>query len=484
MKHTWILIPTLLIVIILLASSPVRAAESAPAISQTETPQPTDPDEYEETVPPPEAANSTNTPTPTFVPPPTQTPIPRVPGTGLPVVVPLLDSGLPNDGYGPDWYPSYINPLTGLVVPDPHMLEQRPVAIKVTNYPRYVRPQSGLSQAAIVYEYYMEHGIPRFIAVYYGQEGEKVGPVRSGRLFDEHIFRMYDSYFVFGYADERVLDYFQSLETEIVDRFVLENDLDHRRSCGGSIPVRLCRDPELDGYNTMFANTEAIRVFNARVHDNNDKPDLSGMYFTDHVPPSIHPARRVKVRFSPSIYHYWDYDETSGLYLRWQETKGNIDFSIESYLPHYDALTEERLRAANVVVLVVDHKFYTYSDRSEIMGINLNGSGRAMVFRDGFYYPAVWVRPKAGGVLRLYSPEGEPFPFKPGQTWFQVLSQYTEFDHDGDEWGFIFQLPPAENGPINLLDAGLRPLDWFYLDQNPGKPVPWNGVIEDQSNGS
>ena len=119
MKHTWNLIPTLLIVIVLLASTPVQAAESAPAATQTETPQSTDLDEYEETVPPPEAANSTNTPTPTFVPPPTQTPIPRVPGTGLPVVVPLLDSGLPNDGFGPEWYPPYINPLTGLVVPDP-----------------------------------------------------------------------------------------------------------------------------------------------------------------------------------------------------------------------------------------------------------------------------------------------------------------------------------------------------------------------------
>ncbi|MEJ2487061.1 MAG: DUF3048 domain-containing protein [Anaerolineales bacterium] len=84
---------------------------------------------------------------------------------------------------------------------DPQFLERRPVAIKVTNYPRYVRPQSGLSKADIVFEYYMEWGISRFIAVFYGQSAEKVGPVRSGRLFDEHIFRMFDSYFVYGYAE-------------------------------------------------------------------------------------------------------------------------------------------------------------------------------------------------------------------------------------------------------------------------------------------
>ena len=115
----------------------------------------------------------------------------------------------------------YINPLTGMVVPDPNSLNRRPVAIKVTNYPRYVRPQAGLSKADLVFEYYMEQGISRFIAVFYGEEAEKVGPVRSGRLFDEHIFRMYDSFFSFGYADVHVIEYFEALEKEIVRRLYL-----------------------------------------------------------------------------------------------------------------------------------------------------------------------------------------------------------------------------------------------------------------------
>ncbi|MEJ2758813.1 MAG: DUF3048 domain-containing protein [Anaerolineales bacterium] len=475
MKHTWLIIPTLLLLVLgLLASAPAQAADVLQAATVTLTPT----EDPEATPQPPDTADATNTPTPTIAPSPTPTLIPRVPGTGLPVVVPLLDSGLPQDGYGPNEYPPYINPLTGLVVSDPALLDQRPIAIKVTNYTRYVRP-TGLSKAALVYEYYMEHGIPRFIAVYYGEEAEKVGPVRSGRLFDEHIFRMYDSYFTFGYADERVIDYFQSLENGIPERFVLENDIDHHHACGTGTAWRLCRDPQLEGYNTMFANTAAIRTFMDRVYDNNEKPDLTGMYFSDHVPPSIHPATILNVRFSPSIYHYWEYDAASGLYRRWQETKGNIDFSITAYAPHYDALTEERLTAANVVVLVVDHKFYAYSERSEIVGMDLNGSGRAFVFRDGFYYPAVWVRPEQRGVLQLYTPEGDSFPLKPGQTWFQVMSQYTEFSHDGEEWGFVFQLPPGEFGTIYTLDPDERPLDWFFADQNPGKTMPWNGVVED-----
>lgn len=477
MKQPWLIIPGLLAVLLILALAPAPPAALAQGSTGTpaeETPTPTP----THTLPPARISSGTNTPTPTYIPTPTPTAIPVVPKTGLPVVVPLMQSGLPNDGYGPNDYPSYINPLTGLVVPDPNIFNRRPIAIKVTNYPRYVRPQAGLSKADLVFEYYMEHGIPRFIAVFYGQDAEKVGPVRSGRLFDEHIFRMFNSYFVFGYADVRVIEYFESLEKEIIRRFVLENDIDNARLCGVDLPGRLCRDPEIEGYNTMFANTKEIGRYFEETYDNNQRQDVSGLAFSDHVMPSLDPATIVKIRFSPSIYNYWEFDETSGLYLRWQETQGSMDLSIETYLPHYDALTNKRLSAANVVMLVVDHKFFAYTEGSEIVGFDLNGRGKAMVFRDGFAYPAEWVRPGKGGVLRLYTPEGDPFPLKPGQTWFEVISQYTTLEREGHLWFYHFALPPATLGSIYDLNPNVNPLEWFYEFQNPGKIMPWNGVIE------
>ena len=39
---------------------------------------------------------------------------------------------------------------------DPSLLERRPLAIKVANYPRYIRPQSGLTLADNIFEYYIE----------------------------------------------------------------------------------------------------------------------------------------------------------------------------------------------------------------------------------------------------------------------------------------------------------------------------------------
>jgi hypothetical protein len=89
-----------------------------------------------------------------------------------------------------------LNPLTGLPAADPALLDRRPLAIKISNYPRDIRPQYGLNEADVVFEYYIEWGYTRFIGIFYGNDATQIGPVRSGRYFDEHITRMYQAYYV------------------------------------------------------------------------------------------------------------------------------------------------------------------------------------------------------------------------------------------------------------------------------------------------
>jgi len=71
---------------------------------------------------------------------------------------------MPGEG-NPDFNPlNTNNPLTGLPVSNPSLLERRPMVIKITNAPDIIRPQSGLTLADVVYEYYIEWGDTRFIA--------------------------------------------------------------------------------------------------------------------------------------------------------------------------------------------------------------------------------------------------------------------------------------------------------------------------------
>jgi hypothetical protein len=340
---------------------------------------------------------------------------------------------------GPAGFPAGVDPLTGLPVPDPGLLERRPLAIKIPNFPRYVRPQSGLSRADLVYEYYLEQGITRFVALFFGQEAEKAGPVRSGRYFDEHIFRMYQAFFVFSGADERVLDYFMSLEPAIVNRLVLEHPEDRKQNCRPGVATRLCRDRAIASYNNLFANTAALSLALGENRDNT-RPDLSGMRFEALPPGGGEPGTVVDFNYSFFSYSRWAFDAASGRYLRFQDNQDQTPRQGRAYAPLLDSLTGQTIATENVVTLFVPHDYYLKSSDTEIMKIDLFGLGQAMLFRDGRAYPAMWVRP-AEGLLYLLSPAGEPLPFKPGVTFFQVIGVSSGMNRESGAWEFSFGIP-------------------------------------------
>jgi hypothetical protein len=323
---------------------------------------------------------------------------------------------------------SQINPLTGLPVSDPAALERRPLAIKISNHPRYVRPQYGLNRADIVYEYYLEYGLTRFIGLFYGEDAERVGPVRSARYFDLHLVRMYKSVFVFANADRQVLDNF--LQTDLVNLFVVERP--------DNCPP-MCRDEWLEGYNNLFTDTQGVRQYAQEVRHVDDlRQDLEGLVFDIFPPQGGIPGAAVETTYSPFSYNYWEYDEASGKYLRYQDAEDNLG-GRETYNPLVDHLTNSQVSADNVVALLIPH--WHVKQSPEIVAMNIWGSGQAYVFRDGVVYQATWAREGRDSPLRLIDYSGDPFPLKPGKTFFQVIGETSRAWQFGDRWRFEFQIP-------------------------------------------
>ena len=67
-----------------------------------------------------------------------------------------------------------------LVGPPPAGFQDQPRAAA-----RFTRRSPGLSMADIVYDYYHNDGYSRLHAIFYGQDAELVGAIRSGRLLDQ-----------------------------------------------------------------------------------------------------------------------------------------------------------------------------------------------------------------------------------------------------------------------------------------------------------
>lgn len=344
------------------------------------------------------------------------------------VLIPTLDSSIPTAAV-----PVVLNPLTGLPAPDPYLLERRPMAIKVANYPRYIRPQSGLTLADQIFEYYIEGGLTRFVAIFYGNDSEWVGPVRSGRFFDEHIARMYQAYLMFKFADPRVLDYFKT--TDIAQFLVVPTN-------GSCPPYRLMSTRDIEVYNNNYFNT--VRWGDCVTRNNlpSDKPYLRGTFSYDVPAGASVDAFKVFTYFSDYSYHYWEFDPGTGDYLRHQESRDLHDGKDEKYLPLTDHVTGQQVHASNIVVIFAYHTFQDpYQQEDEVYHIDLTGSGEAYVFRDGFGFPAKWSRLAKDQPLVLTTTYGVQIALRPGITFYEVIGS-NSFASQGDgEWFFHHETP-------------------------------------------
>jgi hypothetical protein len=332
--------------------------------------------------------------------------------------------------YGPVDFPEDINPLTGLVVSDPQLLERRPIVIKVTNFPRSVRPQSGLSLADHVYEYYIADNFSRFVGVFYGNDASQVGPIRSARLFDAHVTRMYHGIFIFGWADDIVLNFL--FAPDLKPHLIVERP--------DNCPP-LCRFGPRTAYNTLFADTTTIAVYLAKRRTNNDRQDVDGLRFEQKIPSSGNPGEKIAIQYSLVSYHYWEYDPRFTRYLRFQET-GEDRGGEGEYAPLLDNLTQEQLSANNIIVLLVPHEYYKKSSSTNIIDQPFMGQGLGYGFRDGQVYPLTWKREAADRLPELALPDGSLYPLKPGNTWFEIIGKTSHFEQlENWTWFFEFSTP-------------------------------------------
>lgn len=330
--------------------------------------------------------------------------------------------------------PPDFDPLTGLRVEDPTRLERNPLSVKITNFPRHVRDyQFGLNSADVVYEYYIEDGLSRFIAVFYGHDAEKAGPVRSGRYFDEHVARMYQAYLVFANADDRVEAHWLNEPDFLPFLFLPRED-----NC-----PPLCRDTKIKDYNNFFVNTGGVTAYQAKTGHKTERVALRPTYFNaqEALPPLK--IDTLSVRYSAYSYHVWKYDAPSGRYWRESDAQDSPTVSGEILSPHMDRLDNQQVSAANVVVLIVPHNFNNDYDRADqLFNISLLNSGPAYIFRAGRAQFGYWRRDQVNQPIQLTDENGQLLALTPGNTFFIVLNPESTLQQWGTNARFTFSIPP------------------------------------------
>ncbi len=295
----------------------------------------------------------------------------------------------------PEAPPSW--PLTGLPAPTAEApANLRVVSVKIENSPA-ARPQSGIQSADIVYESITEGGITRFNCIFHSTNPvEMIGPVRSARLSDTHVVPQYAPLFVFSGASGSV--------NSAVRRAGLENLSQDVGVSYGYKRVSFKSAP-----HNLFLDLAKIREEGER-RGYSATQEWRALSF-DRSAPASATVTKVTIPFSQANTAQWTYDPAKDAYLR--VNNGKV---------HTDALTEAQITATNVVVMWARTVAQSKRDvtGSTTYDIELTGSGRATVFRNGQKLDGTWET--TGATPPMFKAEdGTQVRLSPGNTWFEVV---------------------------------------------------------------
>ncbi len=259
--------------------------------------------------------------------------------------------------------------------------------VKIDNHPS-ARPQIGIDQADIVFEYRAE-GVTRFAAVFHSNSPEIVGPVRSSRTADFDLLRGLNTpLYASSGANDNVAAGLRSLPIYSVTAM---SESVYFRDGSRSAPHNLyARTDDLFG----LAPDDAEAPF-AWFQYRNDGESLR--------PTAVRANGAVTIRYrdAPLVTHTWD----AGL-GGWARTQDGQ--------PHTTA-DGAQLAPANVVIMTTTYvRSSADANSPEVVSV---GSGPLAVLTDGHIISGTWQRLAADQPPILTDLDGDEIRLVPGPTW-------------------------------------------------------------------
>ncbi len=294
---------------------------------------------------------------------------------------------------------AFLAPLTGL--PAEKEVTNRPFAVMINNLAP-ARPQSGMTQADVVWELLAEGGITRFVAVFQSKEFvEPIGPIRSIRPYYIQVGEFYGGVLVHAGASNDGFAILQKQKKEHQDEIT-------------NAGAYFYRDKSRKAPHNVYSTLEKLRE-GAEKRKYGTTANVPVFTFND-TPPALATATsaaNIDIKFMLSSYKVsYAYDSTKGLYYR----------SINNE-PHIDKNNNEQLSASNLVVLSAKHDI---KDSVGRLVVDLNKGGEAILFQQGKAIVCQWER-KEGDVIRLMK-DGQELPFLPGTTYDHVVPTSNPID--------------------------------------------------------
>jgi hypothetical protein len=286
--------------------------------------------------------------------------------------------------------------------------KKRPIAVMVENHPDS-RPQSGLSEADVVYETMAEGGITRFMALYQSKNSQSMGPIRSAREYFAQLAEEWGAIYTHvGGSNEVIVQIQNGMYKNISDLNEYYNEQFFTRIKSRPAP------------HNVYTSTEQI-LKGAEYHNYSKEANFTPWQFKDELPAATTIASSIEIDFSRVGYEVgWNYDASSNSYKR-----------LLYFEPHVDKVNNEQITAKTVVVQFVT---VTPIPRDPLLSVDIDlaSGGKALVFQDGEVIEGTW-RKEAGpstslgtGRTRFYDALQNEIKFNRGKMWLELVPKEKE----------------------------------------------------------
>ncbi len=289
--------------------------------------------------------------------------------------------------------------LTGLQVSPAQA--QLPVTGVMIENSDGARPQSGLSQAGVVFEALAEGGITRFVAIYEEGQPTSIGPVRSARPYFIDWLLPFDA----GYAHV-------GGSPAALSEIKADNVRDMNQFAYGSTYTRITSRAAPHNVYTSMANLNSLEQSKGWSTSN-----FVGFPRKSDAPSKTPTARTISINpAGPDMAVQYQYNPKLNNYARSEAGK-----------PMIDANTGQQLAPKVVIAMVVpwtngplDSSGAHYTEYSDI------GTAAVYVFQDGTVIQGVWEKSSPGSQLEFKTAAGATLKLDAGQTWITAVDSLSQ----------------------------------------------------------
>ena len=299
--------------------------------------------------------------------------------------------------------PAYRHPLTGEGLAQPW--SGQVVGVMVNNI-RPAMPQSGLSQADIIYEMEEEGGATRNFVLFsdISQVGN-IGSVRSTRTYFVSVAAAYDAYLVHCGGS------FHSDNGRYDANGNRLSNWKHINEGSNLYSKYFFRDK--DRYNKGYAWEHTLyttgKLLSEALKDEVQSDLKVGVTFKDEVIlPDGKDATEITVKFKAGKTTSFTYDPETGLYARSQYGSETVD-----------AATNEVVKVKNVITLYTKQWYCSCGNGHQYY--DTIGSGNGYVAIDGKIVPIQWSRASVNDPYTYTLENGEPLNLAVGSSYISIV---------------------------------------------------------------